>query len=71
MKKMILLIPILGLSFSCSTETKQEEKSTEVLQEKEIEMIETSVEKLDETIKKSEIEMEKSQNALDSLLNDI
>ena len=70
MKKYFLLVPIIGLTFSCSGEKKQTEKSPEEFQEK-IEVIENSTQKLDETIEKSESEIEKKQNEIDSLLKNI
>tara|TARA_R110002072_G_scaffold150355_4_gene298656 strand:+ start:970 stop:1182 length:213 start_codon:yes stop_codon:yes gene_type:complete len=70
MKKLFLLVPILGLMFSCSGEKKQTEKIPVELQE-QIEVIEKSTQKLDDVIDKSDIEIEKNQNKIDSLLNNI
>lgn len=68
MRKIIYLIPILGLIYSCSGEKKR--KAQEVSQE-QIEVIEKSTQKLEESIKSSEYEIEKKQSEIDSLLSNI
>lgn len=70
MKKYFLLVPIIGLMVSCSGEKKETEKTSDVFQDK-IEAIENSTQKLDETMKNSEGEIEKQQNEIDSLLKNI
>jgi peptidoglycan hydrolase CwlO-like protein len=70
MKKYLFLIPFLGLMFSCSEDKKQTEMTPAELQE-QIEVIEKSTQNLDESIHSSEHEMEKQQNEIDSLLNNI
>lgn len=70
MKKIYLLIPIVGFMISCSGEKKQTDKSTEALQN-QIEGIEESTQKLDGSIMSLEKEMEKSQSEVDSLLNNL
>jgi hypothetical protein len=70
MKPIIFLVPILGLMISCSGENKQTEKTSEELQE-QIELIESSTQKLDESINSTDYEMVKTQSEIDSLLNNI
>ncbi len=70
MKKIILLIPIIGLIIACSSETEQTEESLDVIQ-KQTEAIEESTQKLDEIIISSDAEMKKTQNEIDTLLNNI
>ncbi len=70
MKKIILLVSIFGLMFSCSGNKEQTEKiSVEI--EEQIEVIEKSTQTLDKSLKISDVEMEKNQNEIDSLLNEI
>lgn len=70
MKKNIFLILVIGLAFSCSSGTNHKEESSDNSL-KQAETIEKSIEKLDESIQDSEIEMEKTQNEIDTLLNNI
>jgi hypothetical protein len=58
----------LGLIYCCSGEING--KAPKLSQE-QIEVIEKSTQKLDESIKSSELEIIKSQSEIDSLLNDI
>lgn len=70
MKKLLIIIPFLGILLSCSGEKKQTETTNEELQE-QIETIEKTTQQLDETIKSSIDELEKHQNEIDSLLNNL
>lgn len=63
MKKGYFLIPVIGIMISCAGQSKKTEKANEELQ--------MQIEKMDETIKSSELEIEKSQTEIDSLLNNI
>lgn len=63
MKKCIFLIPVVGLMISCSGGAKQQEESSQTLQEQ--------TEKIEKSIQNSEVEMEKIQTELDTLLNNI
>jgi peptidoglycan hydrolase CwlO-like protein len=70
MKKIFILVSLSGLIFSCSGERKHTE-STSVESQEQVELIERSTQKLDETINSSYYEMEKNQNEIDSLLQNI
>lgn len=69
MKKIIFLIPVVGLLVSCSGGVQQKE-SPDALQQ-QTESIEASTQSLDSTMQDSEKEMEKTQSEIDSLLNGI
>ncbi|MDD2286168.1 MAG: hypothetical protein PHQ11_12340 [Paludibacter sp.] len=70
MKKILILIPLMGFMFACTGEKKQTESANGTLEE-QTEVIENSIQKVDETINASDVKMEKSQNEIDSLLNNI
>ena len=70
MKKIYLLIPALGLLFSCSGAKKQSSDVPEAVQQ-QIEIIEQKVQNLDESIKATEEALKKAQSEIVSLLNDI
>lgn len=70
MKKYLFLIPSLVLIFSCSGENKQKEKSPEELQE-QIEIMENSTQKLDESLKSSDSVITILESDVDSLLTNI
>lgn len=70
MKKLFGIISLIGILFSCSGEKKQTETTNIQLQE-QIETIEKTTQQLDETIKSSIDELEKHQNQIDSLLNNL
>jgi hypothetical protein len=69
MKKVILIIPMLML-LSCGGGTKQE-ASAEDISETQTEAIEESTLQLEEAMSNSDTLLQKSQNEIDSLLNDI
>ncbi|MDX9846392.1 MAG: hypothetical protein RBT74_05370 [Tenuifilaceae bacterium] len=70
MKKHYLLIPVIGILLSCSSEKKQAEKDADPIQEQTV-SVEKSIQQLDETLKAADAELEKTQSEIDSLLNDI
>ncbi len=70
MKKAIYLIPVLGTLIACSGKAEQKENVSTELKE-ETELIEKTIQEIDESIQNSEIEIEKTQSEIDSLLNDI
>lgn len=70
MKKSIFLIPVIGFLISCTGGTKEKKESSE-LSEKQTVEIEESIQKLDNQIQDSEVQMENTQKELDSLLNNI
>lgn len=70
MKKILLMVPILGLMLSCRGEEKQTEPVSEEVQE-QVQEIEKSTEKLEESIHSSDSIMGKSQRKIDSLLSNI
>lgn len=70
MKKIFFLVPLLGLLSSCAGERKHTESTPVELQE-QVEVIERSTQKLEETINSSSYEMDKNQSEIDSLLHNI
>jgi peptidoglycan hydrolase CwlO-like protein len=70
MKKILFLIPVLTLVYACAGETKPTEQTAEEAQQK-IEAVELSTQKVEKSINASEVEMEKTQSDIDSLLNNI
>jgi peptidoglycan hydrolase CwlO-like protein len=70
MKKIILLAPFIGLMIACSGGEKPSEEAMDPLQA-QTEAIEASTQELNDSIQASDAEMKKTQQEIDSLLNDI
>ncbi|TDU34299.1 hypothetical protein BXY82_2965 [Gelidibacter sediminis] len=70
MKKILYLLPLLGLLMSCTGEKKQSNETVEVNLE-QTEALEASIENLDAAIESSELEIEQTQKEIDSLLDNL
>lgn len=69
MKKIILFFAVMATMASCSNGAGRQEESPEEL--KQTQAIEESIQSLDSTMQDSEAMIEKTQNEIDTLLNDI
>jgi len=70
MKKYIFFLAIMGLMVACSSGSKQKGEVSEDLK-KQTEVIEQTIQKSDELIKKSESDFKTNKNEIDSLLNNL
>ncbi|MCK0125372.1 hypothetical protein MWU76_13315 [Gelidibacter sp. F2691] len=70
MKKILYLLPLLGLLMSCTGEKKQSNATVENNHE-QTEALEASIEHLDAAIQSSELEIEQTQKEIDSLLDNL
>lgn len=74
MKKIFVMIPLLGLLLACNSNAKQADDVEETLTAAEIEAVEaleTASESLEKTMKAAEEELQQLEEDIDNLLNDI
>lgn len=74
MKKILVMIPLLGLLLACNDNAKQADTVEEALTAAEMEAVETleaASESLERTMQEAEEELQQLEEDIDNLLNDI